>query len=192
MSTDADIKFARQVGYEQKKSDGLNSAYAKYNNHKVWYGKNDKRTVKVAKQLSQAVAEYKSSPDKKAKLPSQVKEEKKQNASAVRTAKAYVKKWGDVTSLKHPKAQAMLKREFDFEPGSDSKRGLFKEHQKVLKDYSERIKQSGQKTDAQAKTAKVPKSSRVPSRLKGIADKMRDNGKTGWVTINGMHINLGG
>ena len=51
-------------------------------------------------------------------------------------------------------------------------------------------KNKAQKTDAQSKTAKVSKRGR--SDVDKIAKSMKDKGRTGWVTINGAKINLGG
>lgn len=100
---------------------------------------------------------------------------KSQASADLKDAKRYVKEYGGLK-----KGSKEARKVLD--DGDSSHGKLWRSHQRDLKEALKTIRQS----DGQAKTSKVPKG------LKGIADKMRDRGKSGWVTINGMHINLGG
>ncbi len=99
------------------------------------------------------------------------------NAQELKDAKAYIKKFGHLK-----KGTEETKKALD--NGDDSQKKLWRFHKQDLKAAQELVSKS-QKTDAQSKTAKVPKA------LRGIADKMRDKGKGGWVTINGTPVFLG-
>jgi hypothetical protein len=109
-------------------------------------------------------------------------------------AKGYIKSYGHLK-----RGTPETKKALD--NGDNNQKDLWRFHKQDLEraretlkkygieDGSSKSKSKAQKTDAQAKTAKVPKG-RNPG-LKKIADKMKADGKVGWVTINGNRIFLG-
>jgi hypothetical protein len=103
----------------------------------------------------------------------------KVNKEAIRDAKRYIKNTEGLSK------KQLLKR---LDDGDSSKSQLLRMHRRELREAKKTLS-SSQKTDAQSKTAKVPKG-RNPG-LQKIADKMKANGREGWVTINGNRILLG-
>lgn len=102
---------------------------------------------------------------------------KSKGKADLRDAKAYVKSYG---SLKKGSKEARSV----LDDGDSSHGQMWRHHRRDLKDAQDTIAKSKQGS-AQARTSRVPKG------LKGIADKMKGDGKSGWVTINGTAINLG-
>ena len=124
-------------------------------------------------------AEYKkleSQGEKKVQELGSRKDSRKANKE-LSDAHRYVKSHGN---LKKGSKQA---REL-LDDGDSSQRKLWRGHRQDLKAAQETIAKSKQGS-GQTKTGRVPKG------LKGIADKMKGDGKSGWVTINGTAINLG-